>query len=176
MANSENTRQKPQPKDDEIDLRQIWDVLSFNKYKIIASGGVGLLLALVYVLVASPVYEANALVQIETNKQNNILGDAQALLGGGGSGSKSDAEINLARSRMVLGRTVDEVKSDVVIAYKQLPIIGALSTKEIKAEEALKINVFSVPEGLYNENLEFVYQGNKKYTLIIPETKKFPEV
>ena len=148
MANSENTRQKQHPKDDEIDLRQIWDVLSFNKYKIIASGGVGLLLALVYVLVASPVYEANALVQIETNKQNNILGDAQALLGGGG-GSKSDAEINLARSRMVLGRTVDEVKSDVVIAYKQMPIIGPVfSSKEVKAEEALKINVFSVPDDL----------------------------
>ncbi len=176
MANSENTRQKPQPKDDEIDLRQIWDVLSFNKYKIIASGGVGLLLALVYVLVASPVYEANALVQIETNKQNNILGDAQALLGGGG-GSKSDAEINLARSRMVLGRTVDEVKSDVVIAYKQMPIIGPVfSSKEVKAEEALKINVFSVPDDLYNKNLELVYQGNKKFTLIIPEIKKLPEV
>ena len=84
MANSENTRQKTQPKDDEIDLRQIWDVLSFNKYKIIASSGVGLLLAVAYVLLASPVYEANALVQIESNKQNNILGDAQALLGGGG--------------------------------------------------------------------------------------------
>ena len=176
MANSENTRQKTQPKDDEIDLRQIWDVLSFNKYKIIASGGVGLLLALVYVLVASPVYEANALVQIETNKQNNILGDAQALLGGGG-GSKSDAEINLARSRMVLGRTVDEVKSDVVIAYKQMPIIGPVfSSKEVKAEEALKINVFSVPDDLYNKNLELVYQGNKKFTLIIPEIKKLPEV
>ena len=176
MANSENTRQKSHSKDDEIDLRQIWDVLSFNKYKIIASGGVGLLLALVYVLVASPVYEANALVQIETNKQNNILGDAQALLGGGG-GSKSDAEINLARSRMVLGRTVDEVKSDVVIAYKQMPIIGPVfSSKEVKAEEALKINVFSVPDDLYNKNLELVYQGNKKFTLIIPEIKKLPEV
>ena len=85
MANSENTRQKPHSKDGEIDLRQIWDVLSFNKYKIIASGGIGLLLAVVYVLLASPVYEANALVQIESNKQNNILGDAQALLGGGGA-------------------------------------------------------------------------------------------
>ena len=84
MANSENTRQKSHSKDDEIDLRQIWDVLSFNKYKIIASGGVGLLLAVAYALLASPVYEANALVQIESNKQNNILGDAQALLGGGG--------------------------------------------------------------------------------------------
>ena len=52
MANSENTRQKSHSKDDEIDLRQIWDVLSFNKYKIIASGGVGLLLAVVYVLLA----------------------------------------------------------------------------------------------------------------------------
>ena len=81
MANSENTRQKSHPKEDEIDLRQIWDVLSFNKYKIIASGGVGLLLALAYVFVASPVYEANALVQIEalvTNGEGTIPNAPQA--------------------------------------------------------------------------------------------------
>lgn len=174
MANSENTRQKPHSKDGEIDLRQIWDVLSFNKYKIIASGGVGLLLAVAYVMLASPVYEANALVQIESNKQNNILGDAQALLGGGGS-SKSDAEISLARSRMVLGRTVDEIKSDVSVAYKQLPIIGLFNKKAVKAEDALKINVFSVPDELYNQNLELIYHGNKKYTLVIPKTMTLSE-
>ena len=100
------------------------------------------MLAVAYILLASPVYEANALVQIESNKQNNILGDAQALLGGGG-GSKSDAEINLARSRMVLGRTVDEVKSDVVVAYKRLPIIGTFQSKEIKAEENITFLLFS---------------------------------
>ena len=47
--------------------------------------------------------------------------------------------------------------------------------KEIKAEDALKINVFSVPDELYNKNLELVYQGDNKYTLILPETKKSPE-
>ncbi len=56
MTNSDNTNKNQGSKDDEIDLRQLWDVLSFNKYKIIASGGVGLLLAIVYLILASPVY------------------------------------------------------------------------------------------------------------------------
>ena len=136
MANSENTRQKPHSKDDEIDLRQIWDVLSFNKYKIIASGGVGLLLAVAYVMLASPVYEANALVQVEADKQNQILGDVQSLLGG--TSTKSDAEVNLARSRMVLGRAVEELNTDQVVEYKSMTILGEFDREEIKAEDAVK--------------------------------------
>ena len=124
MANSENTHKNQAPKDDEIDLRQVWDVLSFNKYKIIASGGVGLLLAIVYLVITSPVYEANALVQVEADKQNQILGDVQSLLGG--ASTKSDAEINLARSRMVLGRAVDELNTDEVIAYNSIPILKSV--------------------------------------------------
>ena len=56
MANSDNTNKNQGSKDDEIDLRQLWDVLSFNKYKIIVSGGIGLLLAMAYLSVASPIY------------------------------------------------------------------------------------------------------------------------
>ena len=142
MANSDSTHKNQGPKDDEIDLRQLWDVLSFNKYKIIASGSVGLLLAMVYLIVTSPVYEANALVQVEADKQNQILGDMQSLLGG--ASTKSDAEINLARSRMVLGRTVENLKTDEVITYKTLPVIGLFSQPEVKASSALGVNVFSV--------------------------------
>ena len=151
MTNSDNTIKKQDSKDDEIDLRQLWDVLSFNKYKIIASSGVGLLLAIAYLILASPVYEANALVQVEADKQNQILGDVQSLLGG--ASTKSDAEINLARSRMVLGRTVEELNTDQVIVYKAIPILGWFDHKKTKAEDALKLNVFTVPEEL--ENIQF---------------------
>ena len=69
MANSDNANKNQGSKDDEIDLRQLWSVLSFNKYKIIASGVVGLLMAVIYLVVAPPVYEANALVQVEADKK-----------------------------------------------------------------------------------------------------------
>ena len=130
MTNSDNTNKNQGSKDDEIDLRQLWDVLSFNKYKIIASGGVGLLLAIVYLILASPVYEANAMVQVEADKQNQILGDVQSLLGG--ASTKSDAEINLARSRMVLGRTVEELNTDQVVIYKSTPILNWFGRKKNK--------------------------------------------
>ena len=167
MANSDNTHKNQGPKDDEIDLRQLWDVLSFNKYKIIACSGVGLLFAVVYLVIASPVYEANALVQVEADKQNQILGDVQSLLGG--ASTKSDAEINLARSRMVLGRAVEELNTDEVIEYNVAPILGWFDRKAIKAEDAVTLNVFSVPPALENKQLVLVFHGNKKYSLTIPE-------
>ena len=170
MANSDSTHKNQGPKDDEIDLRQLWDVLSFNKYKIIASGSVGLLLAMVYLIVTSPVYEANALVQVEADKQNQILGDMQSLLGG--ASTKSDAEINLARSRMVLGRTVENLKTDEVITYKTLPVIGLFSQPEVKASSALGVNVFSVTPDYENEIFILTYHGGDKYTILFPEVKK----
>ena len=167
MANSDSTNKNQGLKDDEIDVHQILGVLSFSKYKIISSGAVGLLLAIVYLIFASPVYEANALVQVEADKQNQILGDMQSLLGG--ASTKSDAEINLARSRLVLGRVVEELNTDQVVAYKSSPILGWFEQKEIKAEEALKLNVFSVPALLENKPLSLVFHGNKKYSLNIPK-------
>ena len=85
------------------------------------------------------------------------------------SSTKSDAEINLARSRMVLGRTVEELNTDQVVIYKSTPILNWFGRKKIKAEEALKLNVFTVPENLENIQILLVYHGNKKYSLIVPE-------
>ena len=132
------------------------------------------MLAIVYLVIASPVYEANALVQVEADKQNQILGDVQSLLGG--SSTKSDAEINLARSRMVLGRAVEELNTDEVVSYKTTPVLGWFNRKEIKAENALKLNVFSVPKYLENEELSLIFSGNKAYTLIIPKIDDKPEM
>ena len=173
MANSDNTNKNQGSKDDEIDLRQLWDVLSFNKYKIIVSGGIGLLLAMAYLSVASPIYQANALVQVEADKKNQILGDVQSLLGG--AATKSDAEINLARSRMVLGRAVDELSTDKIIDYQYFPLLGWFGTNKIEAEEALKVNIFTVPAEFENKKFVLVYQGNKKYSLTIPEIESKPE-
>ena len=173
MANSDNTNKNQGSKDDEIDLRQLWDVLSFNKYKIIVSGGIGLLLAMAYLSVASPIYQANALVQVEADKKNQILGDVQSLLGGGAT--KSDAEINLARSRMVLGKAVEELNTDQVVAYKSIPILIWFGKKDITAENALKLNVFTVPVELENVPVTLRYHGNKKYTLTIPENRNGSE-
>ena len=72
MANSDSTNKNQGTKDDEIDLHQLWGVLSFNKYKIIVSGGMGLLLAVIYLAVASPIYQANALVQVEADKKTKF--------------------------------------------------------------------------------------------------------
>ena len=173
MANSDSTNKNQGTKDDEIDLHQLWGVLSFNKYKIIVSGGMGLLLAVIYLAVASPIYQANALVQVEADKKNQILGDVQSLLGGGAT--KSDAEINLARSRMVLGKAVEELNTDQVVAYKSIPILIWFGKKDITAENALKLNVFTVPVELENVPVTLRYHGNKKYTLTIPENRNGSE-
>lgn len=175
MANSENTHKHNQTQEDEIDLRQLWDILDFNKYKILAAGGIGLLLAIAYLMIATPTYQANALVQVEASNKNQILGDVQDLLGATGS-AKSDAEVNLARSRLVLGRTVEELNTDVVVAYKNLPVIGMFNKNNVPAKEAIRVNILQVPEGLENEDLTIVYHGSDKFSVTIPKLDNQPEM
>ena len=93
----------------------------------------------------------------------------------GGGATKSDAEINLARSRMVLGKAVEELNTDQVVAYKSIPILSWFGKKDITAENALKLNVFTVPVELENVPVTLRYHGNKKYTLTIPENRNGSE-
>lgn len=168
MANAENTRNN-NTQNDEIDLHQLWDVLNFNKYKIIAAGGAGLLLAVVYLMLASPVYKASALVQVSSNQGSSIFGggDAASLLGGGGN--KSDIEINLAKSRMVLGKTVDDLGTDLQIQYDELPLIGQLLRDDITADKALEVKEFNIPDQFRNQEFILENLDGKNYRLYIPE-------
>jgi len=52
------------PEEDEIDLRELWRVLARRKWTIFATMGVAVALTLVYLWMATPVFEAKALMQI----------------------------------------------------------------------------------------------------------------
>ena len=171
MTNVQNSRNKSS-QDDEIDLHQLWDVLNFNKYKIIAAGGVGLALAVVYLVLATPVYKATALVQVNSGNSSSIFGDAAGaagLLGGGGS--KSDIEVSLVKSRMVLGKTVEELGTDLNISYDELPLIGQLSRKKIAVDKALLVDVLDVPHNLLNHELVLEKIDDKRVAIYVPESE-----
>ena len=59
--------------------------------------------AVVYTLFATPIYSADALVQIEQNTGNSLVQDIGSALAN--KPPASDAEIQLIQSRLVLGKT-----------------------------------------------------------------------
>ena len=96
---------------DEIDLGRLVGELIDHRKLIISVTALFTLLALVYALFATPIYHADALVQVEQKQANAILSNLSQMLPD--SQPQSAPEIALLQSRMILGKTVDDLKKDL---------------------------------------------------------------
>lgn len=107
---------------DEIDLgRLIGEFLNHRKL-IISVSSLFTLLALLYAIFATPIYQADALIQVEQKQANAILSNLSQMLPD--SQPQSAPEIALLQSRMILGKTVDDLNLQTRIKQKYFPLIG----------------------------------------------------
>ncbi|TCJ27730.1 polysaccharide biosynthesis tyrosine autokinase [Halomonas sp. GDM18] len=107
--------------DDAIDLGRLFGTLIDHKHWIISITGLFAIIGMVYALLATPIYKVDALLQIDDAPSTNPLADVNSLLG---KEPPSQSEIEIIRSRMVLGRAVDLLNLDVTITPKRLPFLG----------------------------------------------------
>ncbi|HIB4963535.1 TPA: polysaccharide biosynthesis tyrosine autokinase [Klebsiella pneumoniae] len=107
---------------DEIDLGRLVGELIDHRKLIVSVTALFTLLALVYALFATPIYQADAMVQVEEKQANAILSNLSQMLPD--SQPQSAPEIALLQSRMVLGKTVDDLNLQVIVEKKYLPIVG----------------------------------------------------
>ncbi|MCP6508426.1 Wzz/FepE/Etk N-terminal domain-containing protein, partial [Klebsiella pneumoniae] len=68
------------------------------------------------------IYQADALIQVEQKQANAILSNLSQMLPD--SQPQSEPEIALLKSRMILGKTVDDLNLQAVIKPKYFPIFG----------------------------------------------------
>ncbi|AHM34100.1 polysaccharide biosynthesis tyrosine autokinase [Escherichia coli] len=122
MSSLANNKTSPQDSD-EIDLGRIIGEILDHRKLIIAVTAVVTFVALVYVLLATPVYQANALIQIEQKQGNAILNSLSQMLPD--SQPQSAPEISLLQSRMILGKTIDDLNLQYKIEQKHFPVLGA---------------------------------------------------
>ena len=107
--------------DDAIDLGRLFGILIDHKQWIISITGLFAVIGVVYALLATPIYKVDALIQIDDAPSTNPLADVNSILG---MEPPSQSEIEIIRSRMVLGRAVDLLNLDVTITPKRLPLLG----------------------------------------------------
>jgi len=110
------------PDSDEIDLGRLIGELIDHKKLIIAITGVFTFLAIFYALFATPIYQADALIQVEQKQANSILSNLSQMLPD--SQPISAPEIALLQSRMVIGKTVDDLTLQAQVKQKYFPIFG----------------------------------------------------
>lgn len=107
---------------DEIDLGRLVGELIDHRKLIISVTALFTLLALVYALFATPIYQADALVQVEQKQGNAILNNLSQILPTGQP--QSAPEIALLQSRMILGKTVTDLNLQAVVVQDYFPIFG----------------------------------------------------
>lgn len=107
---------------DGIDLGRLVGELIDHRKLIVSVTALFTLVALLYALFATPVYQADALLQVEQKQGNAILNSLSQMLPD--SQPQSAPEIALLQSRMILGKTVDDLNLQARIEPDFFPLLG----------------------------------------------------
>lgn len=111
------------PKDrDEIDLGRLYGEIIDHRKLIISVTTFFTLIAILYALLATPVYQADVLIQVEQKQGNAILSNLSQMLPD--SQPASAPEIALLQSRMILGKAVDDLNLQTQITEDHFPVVG----------------------------------------------------
>ena len=161
---------------DEIDLGQLFGLLLDGKWKIAITTLIFAILGVAFALLSTPIYQADALIQVEQKSSGGFsaimsesLGDMFA------SESSSDAEIQLIESRMILNGTVDKFNLTTVVTPDYFPIIGKGIARLTRSEQRIKVSRFELPELAFPDDHTYqidVLDGEKGTYQLVNEDNK----
>ena len=150
----------PAPGQEGMELREIVALLWNGKWWISGFVAAGLVLGFAYAFIATPVYRADAMLQIQ--QQNSSLsalsGQSDILSSLFGANSQAQAEIQIMTSRAVIDPVIRKMNLDVKV--KDAPY-GAVEVSELEA-----------PSSWYDKELTLQAQGNGNYMLLNPDDGK----
>ncbi|WP_416172775.1 GNVR domain-containing protein [Enterobacter bugandensis] len=130
------------PHDNEIDLIQLLAEMFDHRVMIACITLLFTVCAGIYAYSVTPIYQADALVQIEAKQDNSLLKSLSQF----GTDLSPDVapELLLLKSRMILGETVDKLGLTYSVKRRVLPVIGPLLERGRKAGE-LTIGALTLP-------------------------------
>ena len=108
---------------DEIDLGYLLAICLDHKWLIIVVTFIVALLGYTYATLATPIYRADALLQVEQTQSN--LGSIEMAVMGAQEQIASSTQSEILRSRMIMGRAARQSGLDLVVTPNYFPLIGA---------------------------------------------------
>jgi len=146
---TDKTRQISAPASggDEIDIGRLVGTVVEAKWWVLGITALFAVGAIIYTLFATPIYSADALVRIEQNQGSALVQDISNALAS--KPPASEAEIQMITSRLVLGKTVDDLDLDIAVSKNTLPIIGAGWERLMgRQNETVKVTTFNRPASM----------------------------
>ncbi|WP_226052607.1 tyrosine-protein kinase Wzc [Dickeya chrysanthemi] len=159
-------------KADEIDLGRLLGTVLDHRWLIISITTIFTMLGILYALLATPVYQADAMVQVEQNVSDSLMSDISKVLPD--TKPQSAPEVELLRSRMVVGKTVQDLGLDTEVEQRYFPLIGK-GLARLKDEEPARIVVsrLSVPDGWLDEKMTVTIQEDGTYRFTAGKDAEF---
>lgn len=172
-------QEAPNQDGDELDLLGLVGALIEARWLILLITLLALLVGGTYAVVTQPVYEANTLIQVEESKPGagSALGEAASLFE---IRSPATAEIEILRSRLVVGGAVNDLQLTVVAVPKLLPVVGQWLSRRatelsdpgfmgmpgyVTGSESIKLGALELPGALEGKRLVLVAGENNAYSL-----------
>jgi len=167
--------------DDDSEIVSEWiDILIDRKWLVATVTTLSLMLGVTYALLSTPIYQSNLLIQVEDAAPDakGFLGEASSLFD---VKTPATGEIQVIRSRMVLGAAVDQTRAYIDAKPRYLPILGTWLARRadglsepgflgiggyVNGKESIGVARFDVPAELEDEEpFLLTALGEGKYTL-----------
>ena len=174
------------PDNDEISLSEVLTVLRENRKLIAIATACVLSIGSLYAFLWAPTYRADVLIQVDDDSGagslNDKLGDLAALFQNKAS---ADAEIELMRSRNVVGDAVNRLHLDIDARPHYVPIVGAPYVRYTAGSglgsaafglgsfawggERIGVSAFNVPSTQYEKTFTLIARDGERYELVSPD-------
>jgi tyrosine-protein kinase Etk/Wzc len=164
---------------DDVNLLEYWDIVVDSRWLIAVVAAAMIGAGAAYALLAKPLYESNLLIQVEDSQGSakSFLGEAASLFD---VKTPASAEIEIIRSRMVIGQAVDSTLLYISARPKRLPVIGdwlarrATDLSEpglfgfggwVSGTERVVVRAFNVPKAFENSPFTLKASGDGNFSV-----------
>lgn len=147
---------------DEIDLGKLLGILLDAKWLIMVTTFAFAVFGIAFALLSTPIYKADALIQIEEKSSGGIssmVGDMGELFS---QESSATTEVEIIKSRMILGETVDKFNLTTVTEPNYAPIVGKGFARLTGDINHIVVSRFALPS----------YASNYGHTIQIVDAEK----
>jgi len=179
---------------DEIDLLQLVHTIWNGKWLILFFSLIATILAFIYAFGQSPIYKADALLQVESKK--SAIPGIEDIAGLGGDDASVGTELEIIKSRKIIGQAVIALNLDIKAQPKKVRLFGNLYKRFFGLEntnkppliwgkidnflhqyawgnEKIKIESLNVPDQWLNKTLTLVKNKNETFKILSNEILLF---
>lgn len=170
-----------QPGHSEIDLGTYLEIMIENRWLIAAIAAICLVLGGLYAFMATPIYRANIMLQVEDNSDSagagNLVSNVSSLFQ---VKSVTAGEIEILRSRLVVSKAVDNLRLYINASPHRFPLIGGWIARHNDGlpqpglfgmggyawgDESIDVTRFDVPKDMEGQPFTLIALANGRYRL-----------